>query len=283
MPTPPVDSPYCVHCGYDKAALSEGASVCPECGHSVADAYIPAMQTPPRWWRVHRVAWRLFEWAAYAMLGAVACLIGGVLALAYYDAIAGTPTGTGPLGDVFRHLGYGFASLAYVLTFVGGVCAFARVPRTAEREQRRGVLLATNSIAIAMLGVIPVSLAMTGVFMREMLGAAILLSAVIVLGDVRILRDRAASFVRFTTNEIQSAFFDDSHRSVDIAALIAAAGALYMLFGGARPNLSFLAYALMMFGWMGLRGRAARAVGKEVRRAKSPCAAVDDDGSESTG
>jgi len=272
MPTSPVESPYCVHCGYDKAALTDGATVCPECGHSVDDAYIPAMETPPLWWRVHRLAWVLFEGASYAMLATAACLVGGIVALVLYDQITGSGAGTGAAVVLFRNFGFGFVALSFVLTFSGGVCAFARVPWMVEREQTRSALLATNSVAMSILGAIPLWLAMTGMFMREVFGIAILLSAAIVLVDVRMLKQRAASYIRFTTNDTQSAFFDDSHRSVDIAALMAIAGALYMLFGGARPNLSFLVYVLMLFGWMGLRGRAASAVRKELRRAREACA-----------
>jgi len=268
MPTPPVDSPYCVHCGYDKAGLTPGALECPECGHSLDDSYIPAMADPPRWWRVHRLGWRLSEAASYAMLATAACLIAGFVSLVVYDIRSGgNAPGLGATTILIRNIGFGFASLALVLTFAGGVCAFAKVPWNDEREQNRGLLLATISLAVPLLGAIPLALLMTGMLVPlEVFAAAIIASAALVLIDVRMLKGRAASFIRFTTNDTQSAFYDDSHRSVDIAAAIAIIGALYMALGGARPNLAVLAYALMLFGWMGMRGRAAVIIRKEIRR-----------------
>lgn len=279
MPTPPVDSPYCVHCGYDKAGLTAGALECPECGHSLDDSYIPAMADPPRWWRVHRLGWRLSEASSYAMLATAACLVAGIVALAVYDIrTSGSAPDIGSVTILIRNIGFGFASLALALTFAGGVCAFARVPWNDEREQNRGLLLATISLAVPLLGSIPLALLMTGMIVpHELFAAAIIASAALVMLDVRMLKDRAASFIRFTTNDTQSAFYDDSHRSVDIAALIAIIGGLYMAFGGARPNLAVLAYALMIFGWLGMRGRAAVAIRKEIRRARREAGAEMDE------
>jgi len=273
VPTPPVESPYCVHCGYDKAGLSAGAQDCPECGHSLDDSYIPAMAIPPRWWRVHRLGWRLSEASSYAMLATAACLIAGFVSLIVYDIRSGGNTpGLGAMTILIRNIGFGFASLALVLTFAGGVCAFARVPWNEEREQNRGLLLATISLAVPLLGAIPLALLLTWVPVPFVVFAAMIMaSAALVLIDVRMLKGRAASFIRFTTNDTQSAFYDDSHRSVDIAAVIAIIGGLYMALGGARPNLAVLAYALMLFGWLGMRGRAAAVIRREVTRSIRAC------------
>jgi hypothetical protein len=158
------------------------------------------------------------------------------------------------------------------------VCAFAKVPWNEEREQNRGLLLATISLAVPLLGAIPLALLMTGMLVpREVFAAAIIASAALVLIDVRMLKGRAASFIRFTTSDTQSAFYDDAHRSVDIAAAVAIIGALYMAFGGAVPNLAVLAYALMLFGWLGMRGRAARAIRKEIWRSRREAGAEMDE------
>jgi hypothetical protein len=269
MPTPPVDSLYCVHCGYERSGLEPDATECPECGHSLDDIYIPTMAAPPRWWRIHRTGWQLFEYASYAMLATAICLIGGIGALIVYDLASAGAAGTGPVVLLIRDIGAGFAALALLLTFLGGLCAFARVPWNDDREQRDALLLATTSLAVPLMAPIPLLLLVAGaLFSREILGVVIILSAALILIDVRTLKARAASFIRFTTNDTQSAFYDAGHRSVDIAAIIAIIGGLFMIFGGARPNLAILAYALMVLGWLGMRGRAAATVRKELTRAR---------------
>jgi drug/metabolite transporter (DMT)-like permease len=130
------------------------------------------------------------------------------------------------------------------------------------------MLLATISIAVPLIALFPMAMLAAGAFfLREALSLAIILSAALILVDVRILKARAASFVRFTTNDTQSVFYNDSHRSVDITAAIALIGALYMLLGGARSSIVVFAYALMILGWLGMRGKAAVAVRKQISRA----------------
>ena len=200
------------------------------------------------------------------MLAAVVCLVGGFIIISIHATLSGIDMY--PLVMMPRNIVVGFVAIAFILTFLGGLCAIARVPWNDDREWRRGMLLATISIAVPLIALFPMAMLAAGAFfLREALSLAIILSAALILVDVRILKARAASFVRFTTNDTQSVFYNDSHRSVDITAAIALIGAIYMLLGGARSSIVVFAYALMILGWLGMRGKAAVAVRKQISRA----------------
>lgn len=210
------------------------------------------------------------------MLAAVVCLVGGFVIISIHATLSGI--GMDPLVVMPRNIVVGFVAIAFIFTFVGGFCAISRVPWNDDREWRRGMLLATISIAVPLIALFPMAmLAARAFFLREALSLAIIFSAALIVVDVRILKARAASFVRFTTNDTQSVYYNDSHRSVDITAAIALIGALYMLLGGGRPNIVVLAYALMILGWLGMRGRAAVAVRKQISRARHEAGAEADE------
>lgn len=259
-------SEVCVYCGYLKQGLDPAATVCPECGESLDDIYIPAMPIPPRWWRIHRLGWRLFRWANMLVYAAVLFLFIALLGLIARDWLtSGSARGVGDIALAARDIAALFGAISLIVVLVGGLCVLARVPSNREGEFRKGAAFVLLSLAIPLFALIPLgAIAQTGLVSRELFTAAIALMAALVLIDVRMLRDRAAVFVRFTTNGARSADYDDGSLSVEIAASVSLLAAIFTLAGRDGYGVMTIAYVFAVLGWMGLRGRAAKTVGKEL-------------------
>lgn len=274
MPTPPVDdSPRCVHCGYAKAGLEPDANACPECGHSLDETFIAAMDTPPRWFRIHRAGWMLFRYAGWSVLLAIA-----IVALAMIAVMIDSLTGDGSTtwsGHVvvigIRYVAMGLIGLGVLYNTLGGVCCFATVPAESPRDHRKALLFSGISLAIPLLALPAIyAIAFQMAVPREIIFGCAILSIVLVSIDARLLPGRADAFVLFATNGAEQSFFDEGRKLIDAYGYIAAFSVIYLLINPNPNGVSLIVflYLFAVISWVSRRARAARAVRKQIEKAK---------------
>lgn len=276
MPTQPVDdTPRCVHCGYAKAGLEPDAEACPECGHFLEDTFIPTMTTPPRWFRIHRTGWMLFRYAGFAVLLAMA-----IIALAMITVMIDALTGNGSTtwsGHVvvigIRYVAMSLIGLGVLLNTLGGVCCFATVPAESVRDHRKALLFSGISLAIPLLALPAIyAIAFQMAVPREAVFGCAILSIVLISIDARLMPGRADAFVLFTTNGTEKSFFDEGRKLVDGFTVVIGFSVLYSLFNPGSSmrglNLIVFLYLFAVIGWVNRRGRAAKAVRKQIAKSR---------------
>ncbi len=270
MPTPPVDSPYCVHCGYERAGLEPDATHCPECGHSLSDTRILSMTIPPRWWRLHRAGWEFFRFTGIILIGSGA-LFGLATGVVVVERLIGDGSATWPaslLGNFSRVL-IGVLMLCILLNAIGGVCCFAGVPTESPKDRRHARLFSLFSLAIPLLA-LPAAYAVGFKLAvpREIIIACAILSIVLISIDARLLPGRVHAFLRFTTNEFEKSFMDEGNKFIDSYGFFALLFVAHAMVTGSNMNLITFLYLFATVAWISRRAQAARAVRKEITQSQ---------------
>jgi hypothetical protein len=266
MPTLPVDSSYCVHCGYERVGLVPDATHCPECAHALKDTRILAMASPPRWWRIHRTGWSLFRLAGTITYLAALPLVTAMLLVFFGQRFGiGSASWTSPTLDIMAKVMLGVLVLSVLLVAAGGVCCLATVPAESPKNQQRARLFSLFSLAVPLLA-FPAAygIAFNMPIPRQIVLACATLSIVLIIVDARLLPGRAHAFVRFTTNDPDNSFLTDDN-SYGIFAVILVGYVIY--FGFTANAISFL-YLFATIGWVTQRASAAKAVRDEIALAQ---------------
>lgn len=273
MPTQPVDDcPYCVHCGYAKAGLEPDAEACPECGHPLDDTFIPTMPTPPRWYRIHRTGWILFRYAGWTVELAIS-----IIALAMIAVMIDALTGDGSVSWSHsilvgvRYVAMALIGLGALLNAIGGACCLATVPAEPSRDHQQALLFSSISFAIPLLTLPAAYAIVSGIVPPRgiVFGSAIV--AIILIGiDARLLSGRADAFVLFATSGTEKSFFDEGKKLVDGYAVFVAVCVVYLLLKPHQNGINVvgLLCTLAVIAWISRRARAARAVRKQIAKAR---------------